>query len=351
MKVWQIATGETGRDYSSLFLEHDIMIIGPSLELGDASVNPEKYCEGGSNSENRQVYNFVNKPESGDRVIMRLGKKVIAIGQIPKGAENQYSYQMQFKCVYGWELCHTRRVLWTKKNIPDSVKKVFATRKQIPSFTEVHEPLNIVKEVETFNEANFNRPLKQLPSVDYMDYSEDELGRELFKKGISNKNIEDIIKALNQADRLTSWYNSKNSGRYPTENEVVSHIILPIFLGLGWSHQQIAVEWKRVDMALFKATPTTEKNCVMIVEAKGLGKPLGDVIEQPLEYMKKLSLKNVKIIVTTDGANVFLYAVENGDVYEDPVGFFNVNHLQKEYVLPSKTNLVDTLVMLQPSSL
>ncbi|MBA7663572.1 hypothetical protein ES703_71617 [subsurface metagenome] len=30
MKVWQIATGETGRDYRDLFLEHDIMILGPS---------------------------------------------------------------------------------------------------------------------------------------------------------------------------------------------------------------------------------------------------------------------------------------------------------------------------------
>jgi hypothetical protein len=30
MKVWQIATGESGRDYRELFLDHDIMIIGPS---------------------------------------------------------------------------------------------------------------------------------------------------------------------------------------------------------------------------------------------------------------------------------------------------------------------------------
>jgi len=111
-----------------------------------------------------------------------------------------------------------------------------------------------------------------------------------------------------QAERLCAWYRSDDCGRKPSENEIVSHMILPLFLGLGWSHQQIAVEWNNVDMAFFKTTPTTEENCVMIVEAKGLGQALSKVLEQPQRYVARRGLRNVRYIVTTDGANIFVYS-------------------------------------------
>jgi len=349
MNIWQIASGESGRDYSSLFLDHDIMILGPSLELGDASNDPDKYCDGKPNSNKNQVWSFANKPKPGDRVLMRYNKEVIAVGQIPTEQENQYSFQVQFKCVYGWDLCHTRRVNWTTERLSTIVKNAFIDRKQQPSFTQVHDH-SACKAVREMEQYRFNRPLKELPKIDSTNYKQEELGRELFKRGISNKNIDDIIKALNQADRLINWYWSDNSGRYPTENEVVSHIILPIFLGLGWSHQQIAVEWNKVDVAFFKTTPTVEKNCVMIIEAKGLGNSLGEVLLQPKNYLKKLKLTNVKLIVITDGANIFVYEVVNGKVNDVPVGFMNVNRLQKQYILPKNINAIDTLVKLQPTS-
>ena len=82
--------------------------------------------------------------------------------------------------------------------------------------------------------------------IDSSLYTDEELGVQLFQAGISNKNIEDISKALRQAERLCAWYRLED-GKRPSENEVVSHIILPLFLGLGWSHQQVAVEWQRRD--------------------------------------------------------------------------------------------------------
>lgn len=348
MNIWQIATGELGRDYSALFFDHDIMILGPS-DNGDAIIYHNDYWDGVPNSQLTQVHNFAHSPKPGDFVLMRYNKKVIGIGRIPSEPEFQYSYQEQFGCVYGWDLRHTRRVVWSNSNIPQIIEDVFSERKQQPSFTMVHD--SSVRELLTeFDVTIFNRPLKELPSIDHRKYSDDELGKELFKHGVSNKNIEDIIKSLNQAARLISWYWSKGiAGRSPTEHEIVSHIILPIFLGLGWSHQQIAVEWNKVDVALFKRTPTTEENCVLVIEAKGLNHPLGAILEQPKNYVKNLGLKNVKLIVTTDGANVFVYSFDDDN--EVPIGFFNVNNLQREYLLPKNINIVDTLVKLQPSSL
>jgi hypothetical protein len=151
---------------------------------------------------------------------------------------------------------------------------------------------------------------------------------------------------------LCTWYGSKeHCGRNPTENEIVSHTILPLFLGLGWSHQQIAVEWNKVDMAFFIGTPTTRENCVMVLEAKGLGQPLSNVLQQPLGYIEKLGLEAVRFIATTDGENLFVYH-RKGNKWnkdENPVGYVSVSRLQKKYILPKGTDLVDTLVMLQPS--
>ncbi|MHA2230981.1 MAG: hypothetical protein ACXAB4_00585 [Candidatus Hodarchaeales archaeon] len=348
MNIWQIATGEPGRDYRELFLDYDIMILGPS-QYGDA--RNYKYQDGVGNSSGNQVHRFTYGPKPGDRIIMRFAHDVIGIGQIPAMETHQYSFEEDFFRVYGWDLCHCRRVIWAENYILGDLANVFKKAKQKPSFTQVHEKriLDLVKSIES---VKFERQLKDLPSIDTLEYKEEELGIRLFRAGISNKNIDDILKALEQADRLCSWYKSKeHCGRKPTENEIVSHTILPLFLGLGWSHQQIAVEWHKVDMAFFIATPTTKENCVMILEAKGLGQPLTDVLKQPLGYIQDIGIDNANVIVTTDGENLFVYK-RKGSTWkenEHPEGYISVTRLQKEYILPKKIDLVDTLVMLQPT--
>ncbi|NJN96082.1 MAG: hypothetical protein HC875_19245 [Anaerolineales bacterium] len=352
VKVWQIATGELGRDYRELFFAHDIMILGPSHTgrvTGDAT--KYSYAGGTPNSAYSQVHSFAYNPSSGDRVIMRFGKTVIGVGQIPQ--DGKYFYDETFKHVYGWDLAHCRRVIWASSSCDLGVLgNVFSGASKIPSFTQVLRE-EVVKEVQNIDNSHFARSPKDMPKIDTSEYKETDLGVELFRAGISNKNIEDILKALQQASRLCSWYRSGHSGRKPSESEIISHSILPLFLGLGWSHQQIAVEWNRVDMAFFKNTPTMSENCVMVLEAKELGRALSEVLRQPIAYVEDLKLKNVKYILTTDGENLFVYG-KNGDKWEsnsNPIGYISVSSLQKNYILPKGTNLVDTLVMLQPSSM
>jgi hypothetical protein len=346
LNVWQIATGETGRDYRTLFFDHDIMIIGPG---DDGLANEENYAEGPPNSEKRQVHSFAHNPKPGDRVLMRFGKEIIGVGQIPIEDENQYSFDETFRCVYGWDLCHCRRVVWATEPDLGKLVNVYKNAKQKPSFTQVHEK-NIVEEIRQFEIGNFDRPLKELPTINSEIYSEEEMGVELFQAGISDKNIEEIMKALQQAKRLCSWYWFGDCGRRPTEHEIVSHMILPLFLGLGWSHQQIAVEWNYIDMAFFKTTPTKKDTCKMVLEAKGLGFALSEVLDQPKRYVEKLGLKNVKYIVTTDGADLFVYEKADGVWNQNPVAYLSIRSLQKEYILPKGTKAIDVLVRLQPNA-
>jgi len=230
-------------------------------------------------------------------------------------------------------------------------------------FTQVHEQ-SVVGLVQAIDGEVFKRRLKVIPDKDQyeQDYTEDLLGLELFRAGISSKNIEDILKALQRAAMVCSWYESeqkdcasleegKQEGklRAPSEHEIISHVILPLFLGLGWSHQQVAVEWQKVDMAFFKTAPRTKENCVMVLEAKGLGRPLGEVLEQAENYVNSLDLKNTRYILTTDGANLFVYHRSGSNWDRNPIGYINVSRLRKNYILPRNTDLVKTLVKLQPS--
>ncbi len=345
MTIWQIATGDSGRNYSSIFYDYDVMILGGSW-LGDA--RKQSYSDSTANSEGNQINNFTFSPNAGDRVLMRFGKKIIGVGEIPEINENGYSFEEAFRCVYGWDLCHTRRVIWYENYDKEALENIFQNMKQKPSFIMVHEEpiVNIVSQIDS---SHFKRELKELPSINTEKYTHEELGIELFQAGISNKNIKDIISSLEQADRLCSWYSSKKSGRYPTENEVISHIVLPLFLGLGWSHQQIAVEWKRVDMAFFSMAPTDISNCIMVLEAKGLGQGLGEVLQQPKSYVNNLQLDKVEYILITDGANLYVYGKNSENNWNnEPIAYLSVQYLQKEYILPRNTNPVSTLVMLKP---
>jgi len=346
--VWQIATGELGRDYRSLFFDHDLMILGPS-DRGDASSGA--YEDGPANSPPRQVHSFATGPEPGDRVLARLSHEVIGVGQIPAESEHQYTFDETFRSVLGWDLCHVRRVKWARNFDLGDLTDVYRNAKEKPAFTGVKAE-RIIRQVARIPDFHFDSDLRALPDLDTERYSDEDLSLELFRAGISNRNTEDILGALRQAERLCSWYDIQGSDR-PTEHEVVSHVILPIFLGLGWSHQQIAVEWKKIDMAFFKTTPTRPDSCVMVLEAKGLGKPLGERHSQARSYVEKHRLESVKYIATTDGARLLLYEKSNDGWLDDPtpIGYLDVRSLQRQYVLPQDTDLVETLVQLQPGAM
>jgi hypothetical protein len=346
MRVFQIATGEPGRDYRELFIDHDLMILGSGSH---GSAAEHDYGHGAPNSADNQVNNFYAKPRPGDRILMRLAHEVIGVGQIPAGeADSAYFYDESFKCVYGWDLSHCRRVIWAEGLALSSLKNVYRNAKQKPSFTEVHEA-SIVDKVRTIGDAHFSRPLKPMLSIKSGRYEEEELGVELFRAGISNRNIQDILLSIKQAERLGIWYKSASSGRSPSEHEVVSHIVLSLFLGLGWSHQQIAVEWQKVDMAFFKTTPTVPENCVMVLEAKGLDRPLLEHFDQPQQYCQSLGLRNVRYIVLTNGKDLFVYERGDHGWATNPVGYISLTRIQKQYALPRGTSPVETLVRLQPN--
>ena len=54
----------------------------------------------------------------------------------------------------------------------------------------------------------------------------------------------------------------------PSEFETVAYLVVPLLRHLGWTPQRMAVEWNRIDVALFDAMPRANDNLAVAVEAK-----------------------------------------------------------------------------------
>ncbi len=354
-QVWQIAAGESGRFYDDLFLKHDIMFIGPG-RFGpfDLKLYQEKREQGPLTSGKLgQLRGFVKRIRPGDVVLLRKVHKVVAIGVV---SEEGYKWDDTFDDVYGWDLQHTRRVVWQghlttslKQMQRSSKKEFFAHMKLIPTFTAVNDE-RLLRRIEPMLGRLKERPLNSMPEPIPEPLDSDELGELLFSKGIPNEAVDKVLIAIQRQRRMGKWYMQDGiKTSRPTEHEVVAHMILPLLLALGWSEQLLAVEWHKIDLAGFWGTPTTEDKCVLVCEAKGLGHGLQNVLEQAAKYVEDEELTECKKIMLTDGLRIYLYKRGRKRWEETPSGYFNVDKIRTNHIAPADTSAVDTLVALTPA--
>jgi predicted Mrr-cat superfamily restriction endonuclease len=137
LTIWQIAAGDSGgRDYTQLCIEHDVMLIGPG-NPGNYKENPKGYVAEHMRS---QIASFCNNTKAGDLVLLRYGRRVMAVGMIPE-QESEYQWQEVFDDVLGWDMQHTRRVVWDENALPilNPIQPVFGHMKQMPTLTRVQD--------------------------------------------------------------------------------------------------------------------------------------------------------------------------------------------------------------------
>ncbi len=353
--VWQIAAGEPRRNYAQLFLNHDLMFMGPGRYGPYEKAVYYARVLSGEETANKvgQVRRFAEDVKAGDIILLRSGYRVVAIGL---AVEDGYAWSETFDDVYGWDLQHTRRVIWQghlegelQRLQPTPSQELFAQRKQIPTFTALNDRA-VLDRVEALFAQLRSRPLRPLPPPPPPPLSMDALGHELFSRGVPNESVDTVLVAIQRQRRLSQWYlaHGERSGR-PTEHEVVAHMILPLLLSLGWSEQLLAVEWHKIDLAAFWGAPTVKERCVLVCEAKGIGHGLQDVFSQASDYVARLGLTECQKILLTDGARLYLYERQDEIWGEVPAGYLNVNLIRADHLAPADTNAVDTIVALTPA--
>jgi hypothetical protein len=355
-QVWQMAAGAAGRFYSDIFLKHDVMFLGPGYP---GPYDPEAYRRAVENGEAgsgiiANIASFHDNVQPGEIVLLREGHLLKAVGVV---AEGSYEWNEVFDDVYGWNLQHSRRVLWQehlKKDLEliQANGPLFGHRKQIPTFTRVNDE-SVLEPVRALFSSFKTRPVKSLPDQLPAPMNLDEFGQQLFARGVANDAVVKVIAAIERQRRLLGWYEKfgYDSAR-PTEHEVVAHTVLPLLLALGWSEQLLAVEWKKIDLAAFWGTPTTEKNCLMVCEAKARNHGLQDVREQAFKYVSDFKLDVCLKVLLTDGGRFYLYQRESSKTRwsEQAVGYVNVEKLRTNHLAPPGTNAIDTIFALTPAA-
>jgi hypothetical protein len=349
--VWQIACGNKGRRYDDLFIAHDIMLIGPG-RLGE--YNKPKYeaaVADGVIKKSRadMIKAFAADAQPGDVILARSGYRVVAIGYLVE----YYEHNQNFDDIDGWDLEHTRRVLWQdhltgQLSELQAESDLFADRKQIPTFTRVGTR-SMLDRVEPMANAFRGRPLRELPPRVPWAMSPEAIKNALFREGLGFDAVQQVERTINKLAGLLEFYRHNGQRDRPSEHEIVAHVTVPILLALGWSEQLLAVEWHKVDLAVFSGTPTTKDNCVLLCEAKGANSPTGRVVEQAARYWQQLALNNCRKLLVAAGGRLYLYRRAGEGWESSPSGYVNLLKIRRRHLLPANTDAIETLMALTPS--
>jgi hypothetical protein len=304
--VWQISGGPSARSYVDVFLKYGVGLIGP----GDAgewkSVRKDEEFNGGF------VRRFASEVKIGDVFLLRTSiSKIAAIGLVA----SDYQYLNQFDDVNGWDLQHTRRVRWCR--LPEEYdfgKAIFGGKPSRLSHSWSEE---VIKYTKTFlNSPPVHWQTAPLPELPTEEPRLEEVPSYL--KGI-------IAEVQDLAQLYREW---QKTGDQPTEDEIVSHFIVPFFRSLGWPPEQIAIKWRDIDIAVFTKLPRTPENCHLIVEAKRSGSGLEGALSQGKRYLKQIGA--ACDIVVSDGVRYRTYTYQENDFV--PVAYANLTWLKREAV-------------------
>ena len=112
-------------------------------------------------------------------------------------------------------------------------------------------------ELVKISEDKFTHTPTYLPKTgDGAEISVDSISEYLFDKGVASNSISSLLDQIGEFVRIANWYN--RSGNEPSERETVSYLVVPLLRALGWTPQRMAIEWNRIDIALFSQPPSQE---------------------------------------------------------------------------------------------
>lgn len=321
-RLWQVGAGDTERSYGELCIRHDVMIAGPG-SLGP--FDDKLYADTGDIKNSLRRLCIDAQP--GDIVLLRIGTgQVLAVGEI---AEEPTGWSEAFGDVDGWDLQHFRRVRWfaeTSKAFPPTTLGTKAR-----TFAGVNVP-SIRRWVASLDPApsDLRRKLAPLPLAGQA-LGESELARRLFVEGLASEYVDRLTERFASLRRVASWYKSPEKQPYkrPSEHETVAYLVLPFLFSLGWSEQTAAVEWNRVDVALFDRMPSEDSTLTCVVEAKLLNRSVFSAIGQAVTYANHPNRRMCNRLIVTDGIRYTLHFRE-GPAFR-LAAYLNILRLRDSY--------------------
>jgi len=320
--IWQQASGDTDRNYADICLEWDVILNGPGYAGALPKCADKLQKDGVSARKITDLRRFSEKIKDGDIVVLRLGTThIFGVGIVV----GEYTWHEEFSDIDGWALQHVRRVKWLWKGLNNP--KIFPTHSLNQGDTTQLLNSQVVSEWLTtfdFSQEEINRELVELPKLESSEVDINEISEYLFNKGVSSNSVDTLVREIDELIRIAKWYEKFNN---PSESETVAYLVVPLFRALGWTPQKMAIEWNKVDIALFSQLPRDDSNLNVVVEAKKKGNSCLSAKSQAQSYAQGKNKCNRLIV--TDGLRYGIYLKDKNEFQLH--AYFNLTAMKSEY--------------------
>lgn len=156
------------------------------------------------------------------------------------------------------------------------------------------------------------------------------------------------MQTLEDLVQFAQWYKHEenhNESR-PSESETVAHLVVPLLYALGWSRETVAIEWKRIDAALFEGIPTNDSTLVCVLEAKKLNESVFAPFTQAEKYALKPERQGCNRLIVTDGIR---YAVREKEGEDFKLSaYFNILDIRERYPIFGCEGAIDAILRMAP---
>ncbi len=320
--IWQQAAGDTDRNYAELCLKWGVILNGPG------SAGPWPDCQEAlrrglwSPRKISDLRRFAEAMQEGDLVALRLGTScVVAVGTIV----GTYAWHDEFGDVDGWDLQHVRRIRWHWRGLDEPMRFNTYALKQGDTTQPLAE--GPVKDwIATLPEAVDASVLPTLPTDgEVSDNAVGRIAEFLFDQGVASGSIARLLDEIDELVRIAKWY---QRAHMPSEHETVAYLVVPLLRALGWTPQRMAVEWNRVDVALFEALPRSNETLRVVVEAKKMDKSCLSAMSQALAYSQGKT--GCHRLIVTDGLRYGVYVRDGAEQFQ-LYAYLNLARLRHAY--------------------
>lgn len=347
--IWQIAAGDTKRSYARVFLDWDIMAMGPGYAGAWPECKETLYNDKWKTRKIRNIEKFYRDIAPNDLVVLREGtQKIFGVGIVRD--DKTYWYD-DFGDIDGWDLQHVRRVKWIinyldkgkpqdqyKLNRGLTLQKV-TNNKLIDWLKDVNVATKILK-----------KPIKSLPKtcIDNQPATQidiENIGNYLFERGIASGNIQNLLSLIDELIRIAKWYGS--SGTKTSEFETIAYLTLPLLKALGWTPQRMAIEWNKIDIALFDQLPRDGNNLSVAVEVKRRGESCLSALSQARNYVSAKGSTKCRRLIVTDGIRYGVFIRKpNGSFSNYPDAYLNLTRLMNSYSIIRSKGAEESLLLM-----
>lgn len=339
--IWQQAAGDTDRDYADLCLEWDVILNGPGRFGRWPKCEPLLTQHAVSKRKISDLRRFCEQMKDGDIVILRRGTRtVIAVGQIV----GNYEFNEEFNDIDGWDIAHVRRVrwLWQGNEQPKEFGRYTLKWGDTTQVLNAPEVISWLESLDVTDTGQDYTPI-ELPSSGTANLTIDDISEYLFGMGVASASISNLMNEIGEFVRIANWYN--RDIQKPSEHETVNYLVVPLLRALGWTPQMMAIEWNRIDVALFSRLPRESGSLSAVVEAKKMNSSCRTGFFQAKNYA--MESEHCCRLIVTDGLRYGVFE-RNGGFSTKPDAYMNLTRLRRDYPLYRCKGAQDALLAMAP---